>query len=94
MTLLEKRALADVLGTRRGHTGLGWALNPRTGVLRRGGENSQTQSRAGEDERGHRRNGARSQGLSTASSFSEARTRGMEQILPLSLQQEPILPTP
>lgn len=35
-----------------------------------------------------------SQGLSTASSFSEARTRGTEQILPLSLQQEPILPTP
>lgn len=84
-------------GQRWGHIGLGWALNP-------------TLVSVEEEERTHRHRveqmgmkadiggaGARSQesqGLSTASSFSEARTRGTEQILPLSLQQEPILPTP
>ena len=34
------------------------------------------------------------QALPTTSSDSEARTRGREQIFPLSLQKEPFLPTP
>ena len=33
VTLLGNRLFADVIKSRQGHSGLGWALNPVTGVL-------------------------------------------------------------
>lgn len=33
MTVFENTVFADVIRLKRGHTGIGWALNPITGVI-------------------------------------------------------------
>lgn len=47
MTLFGKRVFAGVIKLRRSPIGLGWALNPTTGVLKRKGKlDTDTQGRS------------------------------------------------
>ena len=99
VNLLKERVFADVIKSRisrRDHPGLGWALNPTAVVLTRGrqGEN---ETQRGE---GHMRTEAETGVMQPQSSecqgllvTTRSEERGMQQVLPQTLQKEPTLPS-